>query len=70
MDGDSLLSLQLHRVHLSSYSIFSSYVVDGVDTAGIEQNPLSQSGLATVDMSRDAYIPAREGLKNLMERKS
>lgn len=41
LDGNPLLPLQLHRVHLCSYSIPSSYLVNVSDSSGIVQDLVS-----------------------------
>lgn len=46
LNGDALLSLQLHRIHLSTDSISAANFMDGLDAASVEQNALCQSCLA------------------------
>ena len=57
LNSDPFLTLQFHRVHFRTDAILPADVVDFLDTAGVEEDPLRQCGLARVDMSRDADIP-------------
>lgn len=56
LNGDSLLTFQLHRVHLGSNIVLATDLVDLVDTTGIEQDTFCQRGLARVNMSRDTNV--------------
>ena len=52
-DRDPALLLQLHVVH---HRAFALDLLDHVDAAGVEQDPLGQRGLARVDVGRDPDI--------------
>ena len=56
LNGDSLLSLEVHGVHLRPHSVLAPHVMDLTDSTGIEQDPLSQSRLPGINMCRDPDI--------------
>jgi len=56
LNGDSLFSLKLHRVHLGSDIVLATDLVNLVDTASVEQDTLGQGGLSRVDVSRDTNV--------------
>ena len=58
---DALFALELHGVHLRADAILAADLVNLVDATGVEEDALSQSGLATVDMRGDADV-SREGV--------
>ena len=60
LDGDALLPLQLHRVHLGADAVLTAHLVDLVDAARVEEDALGQGGLAAVDVRGDSNV-SREG---------
>ena len=56
-----LFALELHGVHLRADAILAADLVNLVDATGVEEDALSQSGLATVDVRGDANV-SREGV--------
>ena len=58
---DALFALELHGVHLRADAILAADLVNLVDATGVEEDALSQSGLATVDVRGDANV-SREGV--------
>ncbi|KAJ0162728.1 hypothetical protein CTA2_4081 [Colletotrichum tanaceti] len=64
LDGDALLSLEVHRVHLGADRVLAADLVDGADAARVEQNALRGRRLAAVDVGGDADVAhARETLR-------
>ena len=57
LNGDSFLSLEIHGIHLRSYSIFALDIMNLIDSASVEQDTLSQCCLSGVDMRRYPDIP-------------
>ena len=56
LNGDSALALKFHRVHRGSDTIFSSDLMNCVDSIGIEQDPLGEGRLTAVDVCTDADV--------------
>src|SRR5207248_7856799 len=56
LDGDALLALQLHRVHLGADLVLPLHLVDLVDPPGVIEDALGQGRLARVDVGRDADV--------------
>ncbi len=54
-DGDSALALQLHVVHGRAFPATLD-LLDGVDAAGIEEDPLAESGLTRVDVGGNPNV--------------
>ena len=52
LNGDALLTFQIHAVHLGTNTIFSTNIMDGFDTSSVKQNTLSQGSLATKERKR------------------
>ena len=57
LNSDSFFSLKFHKVHSSTHFIRTFHLMDGLDFASIEQNPLRKCCLAGVDMSRHTDVP-------------
>lgn len=58
LNCNTLFPFQIHRVHLSANRIFAPNFVDCLDSAGIEQNSLSNRSLATVDVCLEPWASA------------
>lgn len=56
LDGNSLLSLQLHEVHSSTNRVRTLDLVDRSNLASVEQHPLREGGLSGVNMRGDADV--------------
>ena len=56
LDGDAALALEIHGVHGGAHAVLALHLVNGADTAGIEEDPLGQRGLARVDVGADADV--------------
>jgi hypothetical protein len=56
LDGDALLTLEIHGVHLCAHGIFASHLVYGIDAAGVEEDALGDGGLAGVNVRGDANV--------------
>ena len=50
LNGDALLSLQVHAVHLGAHAILAAHVVDVVDFARVVQHALCKRRLTRVDV--------------------
>lgn len=50
LDSDTLFTLKIHAVHLGTDRVLASDFVDGLDTAGVEEDTLGGGCLATVDV--------------------
>mmetsp|Transcript_9000 Transcript_9000/g.25070 ORF Transcript_9000/g.25070 Transcript_9000/m.25070 type:complete len:376 (-) Transcript_9000:15-1142(-) len=59
--GDALLPLELHAVHLGPHAVLAPHLVDRFDATCVEEDPLGERRLATVDVCGDAEIP--DGLR-------
>ena len=46
LDGDPLLSLQVHAVHLGAYSVFAPNIVNSIDPTRVIKDSLRQRRLA------------------------
>jgi hypothetical protein len=57
LDGDPLLPLQFHAVHLRTHPVLPPDVVDGVDPTRVVQNPFRQRRLPAVDVGTDPDVP-------------
>ena len=57
LDGDALLALEVHGVHLGADAVAATHLVDLVDAAGVVQDPLRQRRLPGVDVRGDTDIP-------------
>lgn len=63
LNSNSLLTLEIHRVHLCADGILATDFVDGVDTTGVEEDTLCTGGLARVDVGGDTDVAdVREAL--------
>ena len=63
LDGDSLFSFQVHRVHLGTNGIFASDFVYRLDPPSVKKNTFCAGCLPTVNVSRDTNVPdARQPL--------
>jgi len=73
LDSDTLLTFELHRVHLGSDVVTASDFVDSIDSTRVEENTLRHCGLSGVDMCRDSDIShhpwVKEGKATLAEGK-
>mmetsp|Transcript_46096 Transcript_46096/g.99535 ORF Transcript_46096/g.99535 Transcript_46096/m.99535 type:complete len:754 (+) Transcript_46096:3-2264(+) len=67
-NGDALLSLKLHAVHLGANTILTADLVNFLDAPSVEKHSLSECRLSTVDVGRDAEIPDVRELKVVRER--
>src|SRR4029077_18572974 len=56
LDGDALLALQVHRVHLRADARLAADLFDFVDLAGVEEDALRERGLPRVDVGRDTDV--------------
>lgn len=56
LDGDTLLPLKLHTVHLRSNTVPASDLVDLPNTTSVVQYPFRQSSLARIDVRGDPDI--------------
>ena len=56
LDGDALLTLQIHRVHLRADGVLALHFVNGVDLPGVEKDALAERGLARVDVRGDPDV--------------
>lgn len=56
LNGDTLLSLEIHTVHLRTHSILTTDVVNFVDSSSVEEDSLGEGGLATVNMGGNTNI--------------
>ena len=56
LDGDALLALQIHRVHLRADGILALHLVDLVDPARVIEDALGQRRLARIDVGRDPDV--------------
>ncbi len=56
LDSDSFFTFKIHRVHLCSYSVFSSNIVNRADLPRIEQNSFGQRRLATINVCRNTDV--------------
>lgn len=56
LDGDALLALEVHGVHLGPDAVAAADLVDLVDAAGVEEDPLGEGGLAGVDVGGDPDV--------------
>ena len=56
LDGDALLALEIHRVHLGADAVLAAHLVDLVDPARVEEDALGERRLARVDVRRDADV--------------
>eukprot|EP00964_Phaeocystis_antarctica_P051198 scaffold29862_cov51-Phaeocystis_antarctica.AAC.3 len=56
LDGDALLSLELHGVHRRANPVLAAHLVDGADPASEVEDTLRQRRLARVDVSRDPDV--------------
>ena len=50
LDGDALLPLEIHRVHLGAHGIFATDFVYRFDSACVEEDSFRGGGFAAVDM--------------------
>ena len=50
LNGNTLFTLQVHGIHFGSNSIFSAYVMDGIDATCVVENAFRQRRLATSRM--------------------
>eukprot|EP00967_Tisochrysis_lutea_P041206 scaffold49507_cov30-Tisochrysis_lutea.AAC.1 len=63
LDGDALLALELHEVHLCTHPVLASHLVDRADPAGVVEDALSERRLPRVNVRRDADVAhALEGV--------
>ena len=56
LDGDALLTLEIHRVHLGADAVLAAHLVDLVDLARVEEDALGERRLARVDVGGDADV--------------
>ena len=56
LDSDTLLTLEIHRVHLRTHGIFASDFVYSVDSAGVEEDAFGGGRLSRVDVCCDANV--------------
>ena len=56
LDGDPLLALEIHRVHLGADAGLAADLLDPVDLARVEEDALRQGRLARVDVRGDADV--------------
>jgi len=55
-NSNPFLSLQIHRIHLRTNSIFPSNLMNLMNPSGVKQNPLRQRRLTGINMRRDPYV--------------
>ena len=55
-DRDAALFFELHRIHLRANAVFAFDVVNRVDPICVEENPLGESGFATVDVGGNTDV--------------
>ena len=46
LDGNPLLSLEVHAVHLGAHSVLAAHIMDGIDPACVKEDSLRQRRLA------------------------
>ena len=56
LDGDALLALEIHRVHLGADAVLAAHLVNLVDAAGVEKDALGERRLPGVDVGRDTDV--------------
>lgn len=56
MDRNSLLPLEVHRVHLRAHSIPATDLMDLVNSPRVEEHPLREGGFSGVDVGRDSDV--------------
>lgn len=56
LDGDAFFPLEFHGVHLGADGILASHLVDRIDSAGVEQNSLTDGSLSTVDVRLSNWV--------------
>lgn len=57
LNGNPLLALEVHGVHLSADTITATHLVNLVDPAGVVEDPLRERRLPGVDVRGDADVP-------------
>lgn len=62
LNGNPLLPLQIHTVHLGPHAILPSDIVNRLDPPRVEQDALRQSRLARVDVRGDSDVAAPDGI--------
>ena len=55
-DGDAALAFELHRVHLGAHAILAADIVDRMHAVGVEEDPLRQGRLPTINMGGDPNV--------------
>jgi len=56
LDGDPTLSFELHGIHFRAHVVLSLHLVNRVDSLGVEEDSLGESGLSRVDVGTDPNI--------------
>jgi hypothetical protein len=56
LDGDALLALEVHRVHLGPDAVLAPHLVNLVDPTGVKEDTLGERRLARVDVGGDADV--------------
>jgi len=56
LNGNTLLTLKLHVIHLSTNTILTLDIVNSVNTTSVEKKTLRKSGLTRVNVSRDTDV--------------
>jgi hypothetical protein len=64
LNGNTLLTLKIHGIHLGTDAVTPADLVDSLDTTGVEKDSLGTGGLAAVDMGLRKYI----SLDTILER--
>jgi hypothetical protein len=63
LDGDTLFTFKLHRIHLCAHAVLAPHLMDGIDLAGEVEDPLGERRLATVDVCADAEVAQHPRLR-------
>jgi hypothetical protein len=56
LNSDTLLTLQIHRVHLRTDRVLASHFMYAINTAGVEENTFGGGGFARVDVGGDTDV--------------
>ena len=56
LDGDPLLALEIHRVHLGAHAGLAPDLLDPVNLAGVEEDAFRERGLPGVDVGGDTDV--------------
>lgn len=59
LDCNALFTLEIHRIHLGTNTIFATDLVDLVNPAGVKKNSFRKSGFPAVNMCRNSNVPLK-----------